>query len=82
VLDARREVEPERITLTSSTPGFEAEIQAGDSPQGPFETVSQSKTVEPTTTYELDDASGRYFVVWITEISAGTRAEITEVTAR
>jgi eukaryotic-like serine/threonine-protein kinase len=82
VLEAPREVEPETISVTTNTPGFEAEIQTGDSREGPFETVSQSKTVEATTTYELNDASARYFVVWITEIPAGTRAEITEVTAR
>jgi eukaryotic-like serine/threonine-protein kinase len=82
VLDAGSEVEPERISVTTDTPGFDAEIQTGDSPRGPFDKVSDSKTVESTTTFELNDAAGRYFVVWITEIPAGTHAEINEVTAR
>jgi serine/threonine-protein kinase len=83
VLDAQREVEPKTITLTSNTPGFTAEIRAGAGPTGPFEQpVSASQTVQQRTTFELNDASARYFVVWITEIPAGTRAEINEVTAR
>jgi predicted Ser/Thr protein kinase len=82
VLDAQLEVEPKTITVTSTTPGFEAEIQAGNSPDGGFTRVSDSKTVESRTTFELDGAAARYFVVWITEIPAGTRAEITEVTVR
>jgi serine/threonine-protein kinase len=83
VLDAKREVEPTTITLTSTAPGFTAEIRSGDSPSGPFEDrVSESQTVGERTTFQLNDATARYFVVWITEIAGGTRAEITEVTAR
>jgi serine/threonine protein kinase len=82
VLDAKREVAPETVTVTSPTPGFTAEIRTGDSPSGPFEDrVSESQTVGERTTFQLNDATARYFVVWITEIPAGTRAEITEVTA-
>jgi serine/threonine-protein kinase len=80
VLDARRQVEPKSITITSTTPGFTAEIRAGDSRSGPFDVVSDSQTVSERITYELNDAKARYFVVWITEIPAGTRAEINEVT--
>jgi eukaryotic-like serine/threonine-protein kinase len=83
VLDARREVEPDTITMSSTTPGITAEIRAGNSPSGPFDQrVSDSQTVAERTTYQLADAKARYFVVWITEIPAGARAKITEVTAR
>ena len=83
VLDAQREVEPETFTLTSAAPGFTAEIRTGASPTGPFETVvSASQVVSERTTYELNDAKARYFLVWITEILAGTHAEINEVVAR
>jgi serine/threonine-protein kinase len=83
VLDARREVEPETITLTSGAPGFTAEIRTGNSTTGPFdEVVSGSQTVSDRTTFTLSGAKARYFVVWITEILAGTRAEINEVVAR
>jgi hypothetical protein len=77
VLDARREVEPSTITVVSETPGFQAEIRAGASPEGPFEAVSDSQTVEAETSFELNGAKARYFVVWITDLDG--RARINEV---
>jgi predicted Ser/Thr protein kinase len=78
VLDARREVEPSTITVVSETPGFQAEIRAGASAQGPFEEqVSDSQTVEGETSFELNGARARYFVVWITDLDG--RARINEV---
>jgi serine/threonine protein kinase len=82
VLEAPRTVEPKSVTVSTNTPGIEAEIEAGDSEGGPFRSVSESKTLAAKTTFELDGASARYFVVWITQIPADTRAEISEVTAR
>ncbi len=83
VLDAQREVEPETIVVTSATPGFTAEIRTGAEPTGPFPTkVSDSQTVGERTRFELNDAKARFFVVWITEIPGGSRAEINQVTAR
>jgi eukaryotic-like serine/threonine-protein kinase len=79
VLDAGREVEPSRITVTTDTPGFQAEIQAGDSTTGPFRPVSDNQTVNETTTYELHDAKARYFVVWITDLDGS--AHVNEVRA-
>jgi tRNA A-37 threonylcarbamoyl transferase component Bud32 len=82
VLDAARSVEPETVTVTSLTPGFTAEIRASERPDGDFRKVAGSQTVGEQATFRLNDASGRYFLVWITEIPAGTRAEIAEVRAR
>ena len=83
VLEASREVEPKTITLTTTTPGFTAEIRTGTSPSGPFEqVVSDSQTIQARTVFELNEAKARYFLVWITEIPAGTHAEINEITAR
>jgi serine/threonine-protein kinase len=79
VLDAGREVEPSRMTVTSDTPGFQVEIQAGDSTTGPFRAVSDNQTVNETTTYELHDAKARYFVVWITDLDGS--AHVNEVRA-
>jgi serine/threonine-protein kinase len=81
VLDAGREVEPKTMTVTSDRGGFTAEIRAGNSPQGPFEKVSDSGAVESRRRFTLTDAKGRYFVVWITELDSGS-AHINEVTAR
>jgi serine/threonine-protein kinase len=69
VLDASREVSPREIIVTTDTPGFKAEIRSGDSPLGPFEAVSESRTVEETTTFPVNDGTkARYFVVWITAL--------------
>jgi hypothetical protein len=70
---------PARIALTTDTPGFTAEVQAGDSPQGPFETVGASKLVGPSTIWEVDGADGRYYMIWITELVGS--AHINEVKA-
>jgi eukaryotic-like serine/threonine-protein kinase len=71
VLDAGRTVHVSRITVISDTPGFRAEIRAGDSATGGFKTVSGANTVGGSTTFVLQDASARYFVVWITGLPAG-----------
>ena len=39
VLDARREVEPETLTIRTDTAGFTAQIRAGDDAVGPFDRV-------------------------------------------
>jgi eukaryotic-like serine/threonine-protein kinase len=80
VLDAGREVEPRTMMITTDTPGFTAEIRAGSNPQGPFERVSASGTIENRRRYTLKDAKARYFVVWITEVTGS--AHVNEVTAR
>ena len=80
VLDARREVEPKSLTVTSDTPGYTAEIRTGTSPTGPFEQkVSDPQTVEEETTFELTDAKARYFLVWITSLDGV--AHVNEVRA-
>jgi serine/threonine protein kinase len=79
VLDAGAVVEPSQITVTTDTPGFTAEIQAGGSQSGPFEPVSDSKTVEASTTFELSNANAQYYVVWITDLDGV--AHVSEVKA-
>jgi hypothetical protein len=80
VLDARAMVEPDVIIVRSDTPGFTAEIRAGNAVGGPFErVVSGSQTVADRTEFELADARARYFVVWITALDS--RAHLNEVRA-
>ncbi|HWN22538.1 MAG TPA: serine/threonine-protein kinase [Gaiellaceae bacterium] len=79
VLDAGEPLALEQLALTTDTPGFSAEIQAGDSPAGPFQTVSENKPVNGETRWELDGAEAQYYVVWITELIGS--AHINEVTA-
>jgi serine/threonine-protein kinase len=81
VLDAGSTQTVQHLTVTSDTPGFTAEIQVGDSRDGPFRTVSASKVVSAQTTFDLSDAHGRYFVVWITDLGSLSSAHVNEVTA-
>ncbi|HEY2310299.1 MAG TPA: serine/threonine-protein kinase, partial [Gaiellaceae bacterium] len=82
VLDAGSSVKLAHVTVTTPTPGFTAEIRVGDSPNGPFSVDSSSQTVTSRTTFDLQGKSGRYYVVWITELPPGNSAEISEVTAK
>ncbi len=79
VLDAGVARQISSLTVATDTPGFTAEIQAGASPEGPFEVVAAAKPVAASTTWELDGPDSRYYVVWITALDG--RARINEVTA-
>jgi hypothetical protein len=68
-----------QIAVTTDTPGFTAEIRAGDSTTGPFETVGESKTVDATTTWDLDGTDARFYVLWITDLDGV--AHVNEVKA-
>jgi eukaryotic-like serine/threonine-protein kinase len=69
------------ITVTTDTPGFTAEIQAGDAQAGPFAPASGTKAAGPRTTFTLDGTSHRYYVVWITDLGTNSSVHINEVTA-
>ncbi len=71
---------PETLTLTTDTPGFNAEIRAGNSPDGPFDTVvANDARTAPTTTWELQDTDAPYLAVWITDLDGV--AHVNEVKA-
>jgi serine/threonine-protein kinase len=82
VLSAGSPVKLARLTVTTPTPGFTAEIQAGSAPTGPFSPDSSSQSVGGSTTFALNGTSAHYYVVWITQLPPGGRAEISEVTAK
>ena len=82
VLDAGKTVTLDRVTVSTDTPGFTARIQVGDATDGPFRDVSVSQTVTGRTTFDLNGARGRYFVVWITSLPPSTdSAHVNEVKA-
>jgi serine/threonine-protein kinase len=70
------------VTPTASGSGFTAHIGVGDSQSGPFAADSSAQTVSGTTTFTLQGRSGRYYVVWITQLPPTGHAEIGEVTAK
>lgn len=81
VLDAGRRVSLARLVLTTDTPGFTAQIkEARDSPSGPYTAVSQPKTVAATSSFSVNGAAARYYLIWITQLDQV--AEINEVRGR
>jgi hypothetical protein len=81
VLDAGRSVKLRSVTVTTDTPGYTAKILAGDSESGPFADDSSSETIGVSTTFALNGATARYYVVWITELPPGDVAHVNEATA-
>jgi hypothetical protein len=82
VLDAGSPTEVSRLVVQTDTPGFTAEIQAGAAPSGPFTTVGGSRTVAGTTTFPLEDANARYYLVWITDLGTNSVAHVNEIRAQ
>ena len=81
VLDAGKAVELKELTVTSTTPGYTAEVRAGASPGGPFDAVvGSSARAGETTTWKLSGDSARFYVLWITELDG--RVRVNEVTGK
>jgi len=83
VLDAGSNMEMKTITVTSDTPGAVAEIRASATPSRGFKRVASSKTLGGSTTFDLDGAEARYYLVWITKVTSGESgyAHVNEVKA-
>jgi hypothetical protein len=81
VLDAGRAVALKSLTVNTPTPGFVADVRAGDTQNGPFTPDSASQTVGTATTFDLRGATARYYVLWITRLPPGRKAEVSEVAA-
>ncbi|HLX18846.1 MAG TPA: protein kinase [Gaiellaceae bacterium] len=82
VLDAGSARKLGTITVNTPTPGFVAQIRAGNSAQGPFTADSSTQTVSSSTTFHLNGANARYYLVWISRLPSGGKAAISEVTSR
>jgi hypothetical protein len=68
VLDAARPVDLGQIEILSDQPGFTAAIRAGDRPDGGFVDVSDERTVERRTVFELEGGKEyRFYLIWITD---------------
>ena len=80
VVDAGNAVSLTRLVVTSDTPGFTAEIRAGDRRRGPFDPVSEEEQVGRRTSFDLEtDGERRFYLVWITD--PNTTAHVNEVRA-
>jgi predicted Ser/Thr protein kinase len=79
-LRAARPVSPKTLTVITDTPGYTAEIKAGDSPSSAT-TVAGPQSMGETTKFQLS-GGGRYFVIWITDLGGNASAHVNEVRAR
>ncbi|MGZ4291579.1 MAG: protein kinase domain-containing protein [Gaiellaceae bacterium] len=85
VLDAGKDVQLHQLGFSSSTPGFAAEIRAGESRTGPFDAVvggPQTVGVDGQAHYTIASGAHRYYVIWITRLGGGYNvARINDVRA-
>jgi eukaryotic-like serine/threonine-protein kinase len=81
LVDAGSPVKLSKLTVHTPTPGFSAVVKAGSSANGPFADDSSTQTVGSTTTFSLQGISAEYYVIWITRLPPGGKAEISEVSA-
>lgn len=83
VFDAGKPVRLGALTVQSNTPGFVADVKAGASSNGPFDTVSSSQTVADKATFKLSvPVARRYYLLWITRLSPDApRTRVNEVTS-
>ena len=82
VLDAGSPIAVKSLTVTTATPGFQASVMSGAAQGGPFTSDSATQTVDGTTTFDLSGSSARFYVLWITQLPPGGKAEVSEITAR
>jgi serine/threonine-protein kinase len=81
VVGASSAVSPKTMSIVTDTPGFTAEIKAGDTPTGPFHTVAGSKTIATTEASFSLSGGGRYFLLWITSLGDNAQVRIDEIRA-
>ena len=81
VLDAGAARGLRQLVVQTDTPGFTAQVLAGDAAGGPFEPVAEERVVGARAVFDLGTgAKHRYFVVWITRLTSDS-ARLNEVTA-
>jgi hypothetical protein len=86
LLDAGRAVRLQALSIQSDTPGFTAVVKTGSTTQGPFRPVSGQHLIGRRTTIALHvSRPGRYYLIWITGLTADTapnyHADINEARA-
>jgi predicted Ser/Thr protein kinase len=82
VLDAGRDVKLAQLGFATDTPGFQAQIQVGNSPSGEgFTADSGWHDVSATTTFTLDKKPGRYYMIWLRLPTHEGFAHVNEVRA-
>ena len=83
VLDAGSSVQLHKVGVVSQTPGFTAEIRAGDAAGGPFPAVvAAPQTASGDTVFRVSGGGAhRYYLLWITSLGGRSFARVNEVKA-
>jgi eukaryotic-like serine/threonine-protein kinase len=83
VLDAGRDVQLRQLGFSTETPGFTAEIKAGEAETGPFDDVVAGPQQVPTeAAFTIASGKHRYYLIWITRLGENyDTARINEVSA-
>ncbi len=74
-LDAGSAVTLKTLTVTTDTPGFTAVIKADNADDSSVQTVGRQ------TTFQLNGLTARNYVLWITQLPPGNKAEVNEISA-
>jgi serine/threonine protein kinase len=82
VLSAGRSVALKQMTVSTDTPGFTAQIRAGNSPTGPFTQDSSPKTINGSAVFPLTGTTGKYYEVWITDLGPNSSVHVNVVNER
>jgi eukaryotic-like serine/threonine-protein kinase len=82
VLDAGRAATVKSVTVQTTTPGFTAEILAGNTIGSTMKVDSSKQLIGSSTTVALRGATARYYVLWITDLGANSSVRVNEVTAK
>jgi serine/threonine protein kinase len=82
VLDAGGAKTLSSISVQSTTPGFTAEILAGNTVGTTLKIDSSKQSVGSSTTFSLHGAKARYYIVWITDLGSNSSVRVNEVTAK
>jgi serine/threonine-protein kinase len=83
ILAADKPVQLNHLGFSTGTPGFTAEIEAGDSESGPFDAVvGPSQVASGQTQYDIAPGhTYRYYLIWITSLGSNNQVEINTVSA-
>jgi serine/threonine-protein kinase len=80
VLEAESPAALSRLTVTTDTPGFTAQVRSGDSPEQ-TRPVSSARSLARTTTFRVSSGRARYYVLWITNLGSNRAVHVNEVRA-
>ncbi len=79
VLRVKGSGEPASIVVTTDTPGFTAEIKAGNSEDSFPNVVSSPQVVSRTTTFAVGGNAQPYYLLWITNLGPHQADHVNEV---